>query len=87
MSLYEKNTPKKALENPIINLIFAGVLIYSSLSEALPTLLEDIKAFNLRSHHGASFFGFWHLVKAGIDLYDGKEQLGKFLHPKKEKDK
>ena len=61
MSLYEKNTPKKALENPIINLIFAGVLIYSSLSEALPTLLEDLKAFNLRSHHGQAFsvFGIW----------------------------
>ena len=83
----KKTRLKQSLEHPIINLVFAGILIYSGLSETLSTLLEDLKGFNLRSHHAVSICGFFHLVKAGLDLYDGKEQLGKFFHPKKEKDK
>ena len=78
----KKTRLRKSLEHPIINLTFAGILIYSGLSEIWSTLLEDI-----RSHHFVILCGFGHLLKAGLDLYDGKEQLGKFFHPKKEKDK
>ena len=82
----EKTFLRKVFKNPIFNLIIACILIYSGLSEALLTLLEDLREFNPRSHHAVSFCGFWHLAKAGLDLYDGKEQFGKFFDRKK-KDK
>lgn len=71
---------KKFLGHPLISLVFAGILIYSGLSEIWSTLLEDF-----RRHHLVVFCGFVHLLKAGLDLHDGKEQLQKFLHSKKEK--
>ena len=77
----EKTFLRKVLKNPIFNLITACILIYLGLSEIWSTLLEDF-----RSHHLVSFCGFWHLAKAGLDLYDGKEQFGKFFNGKK-KDK
>ena len=77
---------RKFLEHPIISLVFAGILIYSGLNEIWSTFWEDI-----RSHHFVSLCGLLSLVKAGLDLYDGKEQFGKFFHQlfytKKEKDK
>lgn len=78
----KKTRLRKSLEHPIISLFFAVILIYSGLSEIGLTFVEDI-----RSHHFVILCGFWHLVKAGLDLYDGKEQLGKFFPPKKEKNK
>ncbi|RKU13117.1 hypothetical protein C6503_16340 [Candidatus Poribacteria bacterium] len=73
---------KQFLGHPITSLAFAGILIYSGLSEIWSTFWEDI-----RSHHFVIFCGSVHLLKAGLDLHDGKEQLKKFFHPKKEKDK
>ena len=73
---------RKFLEHPIISLVFAGILVYSGLSEIWATLLEEF-----RSHHLVIGFGFWHVLKAWLDWQDGKEQLKKFFHPKKEKDK
>ena len=71
---------KKFLGHPITSLVIAGILIYSGLSEIWSTFLEDI-----RSHHFVIFCGFLHLLKAGLDLYDGKEQFGKFFDRKKRK--
>ena len=59
---------RKLIKNPIFNLIFAAVLIYSSLNEAWPTLIEDIKGFDLGGHHGVGFLGLWHVLRTLAEL-------------------
>ncbi len=69
----KKTRLRKFLEHPITNLVFAGILIYSSLSEIWSTLLEEF-----RTHHLVILCSLLPLSKAGLDLYDAKEKLEKF---------
>ena len=64
-------------EDPRLNLAAGLALLIFSLLEVGPTLLEDIKAFNLGSHHGASIFGAWHIFKVLPDCLEGIERIYK----------
>ena len=35
----------------------------SSIVEAWPTLLEDLRTLNIGSHHGVGFLAFWHVLR------------------------
>ena len=75
---------KKLIHNSIVNLIFAVIFTYLSLREfetnLLTNLLEELK--ELKHHHWAALFGFWHVLKAGTDLYEWvKRFLETFRQP------
>ena len=66
---------KKIIDNPIASFIIGLMLIHSFLSEVSPGLLEILRISWLESHHGVGVFGFWHVLKAMLDLFEGKERL------------
>lgn len=66
---------KQIAEDPFLNLVAGIVLVFLSLVEVSPTLLEDIKAFNFGSHHGVSIFGVWHIFKVLPDCLEGLERI------------
>ena len=66
---------KKLIDNPIFSFIIGLTLIHSFLSEVSPDLLEILKVSWLESHHGVGVFGFLHVLKAMLDLSEGKERL------------
>lgn len=59
----------------ILNFIFGVFLVITGLIEVLPPLLEDIKAFNLRSHHGITIIGSWHVLIAILDISEGIKHI------------
>lgn len=59
----------------ILNFIFGVFLTITGLIEVLPPLLEDIKAFNPRSHHGITIIGLWHTLIAVLDISEGIKHI------------
>ena len=59
----------------ILNFLFGVFLVITGLIEGLPSLLEDIKAFNLRSHHGITIIGLWHGLIAVLDICEGVKHI------------
>ena len=66
---------RQLAEDPFLNLAAGIVLLVFSLLEVAPTLLEDIKAFKLGSHHGVSIFSAWHIFKVLPDCLEGIERI------------
>lgn len=66
---------RKVIKCPIFNFILAGVVICSCLWEVCPTLLEDLKSFNLGGHHGASLLGIWHVLRTFAELREPVEWI------------
>ncbi len=59
----------------ILNFFFGVFLVITGLIEVLPPFLEDIKALNLRSHHGVTIIGLWHVLIAVLDISEGVKHI------------
>ena len=78
--MYEKRTRlKNIINNPIVNFMVGVILIASGFEEAETTLIGDLKTSGPRSHHGVGILGAWHMLKAVLDLFEGRDRLRGYL--------
>ena len=68
-------TMKRFLDNPYVNLFVAVALLYSGISEGWETLQEDLVNFDAKAHHGIMLFGFYKMLHAIPDLFEGVERV------------
>ena len=63
-------TLKAFLENPIINIVIALVLIISSFAEGWDDFSEGVTEFSLGVHHGVLLFGTAMLLRGIIEFLE-----------------
>lgn len=69
------NAMKRFLDNPYVNLFIAGTLLYSGLAEGWDTLQEDLTNLDAKAHHGIMLYGFYKMLRAIPDLFEGVERV------------
>lgn len=61
---------KRFLENPVINIVIAIILIISSFAEGWDDLSEGLTEFSLGVHHGVLLFGVAMLMRGIIEFLE-----------------
>lgn len=66
---------RKFISHPWVGLIVAMVMLLAGLSEGWETLQEDLMNTELRAHHGIIVYGFYAMLKAIPDVFEGLEGI------------
>ena len=66
---------RRFISHPWVSLMVAVVMLLAGLSEGWDTLEEDLMNADLRAHHGIIVYGFYAILKAIPDLFEGLERV------------
>ena len=66
---------RKFVSHPWVSLMVAIVMLLAGLSEGWETLQEDLMNADLRAHHGIIVYGFYAMLKAIPDVFEGLEGI------------
>jgi hypothetical protein len=66
---------KNCVEHPLVNLVVAIILFSTGLVEGWDSLQEDLRALDLKAHHGVMGYGFFSMLKSIPDIVLGLEKM------------
>lgn len=68
---------RKLLDHPTVNLGIAVILVLTSLAEGWETIIDDLIELDAKVHHGVLVFGFFQLLRALTDMFEGAKKIAK----------
>ncbi len=66
---------RKFISHPWVGLVASLAMLFAGLSEGWDTMQEDLVNADIKTHHGVIVYGFYAVLKAIPDVFDGLDIL------------